>query len=67
LIPRYGAAFNPALIARTVLPLAWRLHAQAPFDLVDAQLFHPVDRIESRRRIAAQFGFGLPAGVHGSC
>ncbi len=41
LIPRYGAAFNPRLIARAVLPLARRLHAEAPFDLVDAQFFYP--------------------------
>jgi len=41
LIPRYGAVFNPGLIARTVLPLARRLHAEAPFDIVDAQFFYP--------------------------
>ena len=41
LIPRYGGACNPRLIARAVLPLAKRLHAQAPFDLVDAQFFYP--------------------------
>jgi glycosyltransferase involved in cell wall biosynthesis len=41
LIPRYGAPLNPRLIARTVLPLVRRLHAEAPFDLVDAQFFYP--------------------------
>jgi teichuronic acid biosynthesis glycosyltransferase TuaC len=41
LIPRLGGRINPALIARAVLPLARRLHAQAPFDLVDAQFFYP--------------------------
>ena len=41
LIPRYGALFNPGLIARAVLPLARRLHAEDPFDLVDAQFFYP--------------------------
>ena len=41
LIPRYGGAFNPRLIARAVLPLARRLHAEAPFDLFDAQFFYP--------------------------
>jgi teichuronic acid biosynthesis glycosyltransferase TuaC len=40
-IPRLGARFNPRLIARAVLPLARRLHAEAPFDLVDAQFFYP--------------------------
>lgn len=35
------AARNPAAIARAVLPLARRLHAAAPFDVVDAQFFYP--------------------------
>jgi glycosyltransferase involved in cell wall biosynthesis len=41
LIPRYGALFNPGLITRAALPLARRLHAEEPFDVVDAQFFYP--------------------------
>ena len=41
LIPGLSGRFNPALIARGVLPLARALHAEAPFDLVDAQFFYP--------------------------
>lgn len=41
LIPRIGARRNAAAIARAVLPLVRRLHAEAPFDLVDAQFFFP--------------------------
>jgi len=41
LIPKLSGTINPVLIARAVLPLARRLHAQAPFDLVDAQFFYP--------------------------
>ena len=41
LLPGLSGGFNPALIARAVLPLAWRLHRAAPFDLVDAQFFYP--------------------------
>jgi teichuronic acid biosynthesis glycosyltransferase TuaC len=41
LIPRIGARRNAAAIARAVLPLAQRLHAELPFDLVDAQFFFP--------------------------
>jgi glycosyltransferase involved in cell wall biosynthesis len=41
LIPRIGWRRNPALIVRAVLPVARRLHAEAPFDLVDAQFFYP--------------------------
>lgn len=41
LLPIIGARFNAGAIVRTVLPLARRLHAEQPFDLVDAQFFHP--------------------------
>jgi teichuronic acid biosynthesis glycosyltransferase TuaC len=41
LVPGVGGPMNPAMIARGVLPLAKRLHALAPFDLVDAQFFYP--------------------------
>lgn len=40
-IPRLAARYNPRLIARSVLPLARRLHSETPFDLVDAQFFYP--------------------------
>ena len=41
LIPRIGARRNATAIARAVLPLARKLHEEAPFDLVDAQFFFP--------------------------
>ncbi|GAA4644171.1 glycosyltransferase family 4 protein [Pontixanthobacter gangjinensis] len=41
LIPNVGTRINPGVIARKVLPLAKRLHADNPFDLVDAQFFYP--------------------------
>jgi teichuronic acid biosynthesis glycosyltransferase TuaC len=41
LIPAVGGPFNPRMICRAVLPLARRLHAAEPFDLVDAQFFYP--------------------------
>lgn len=41
LLPKVGGRLNPGLIARAVLPLARRLHAENPFDLVDAQFFYP--------------------------
>jgi len=41
LIPRIGARLNPSAIRRAILPLARRLHAERPFDLVDAQFFFP--------------------------
>jgi glycosyltransferase involved in cell wall biosynthesis len=41
IVPGWSGRFNPALIARAVLPLARRLHAETPFDMVDAQFFYP--------------------------
>ena len=41
LIPTLSARWNPSLIARTVLPIARRRHAENPFDLIDAQFFYP--------------------------
>ncbi|WP_260923158.1 glycosyltransferase [Novosphingobium sp. 9] len=40
-IPKVGGDSNPGRIARSVLPLARALHAERPFDLVDAQFFFP--------------------------
>jgi teichuronic acid biosynthesis glycosyltransferase TuaC len=39
--PKLGGDSNPGRIARAVLPLVRRLHAETPFDLVDAQFFFP--------------------------
>jgi glycosyltransferase involved in cell wall biosynthesis len=64
LIPRYGAAFNPRLIARAVLPLARRLHAEAPFDLVDAQFFYPDG--PAAARVARALGLPLAVKARGA-
>ncbi len=41
LIPKVGGRLNPTMIARSVLPLAEKLHRELPFDMVDAQFFYP--------------------------
>jgi glycosyltransferase involved in cell wall biosynthesis len=41
LIPKLGGARNPASIARALLPLIRRIHAQRPIDLIDAEFFYP--------------------------
>ncbi|MDC0887013.1 glycosyltransferase [Altererythrobacter sp.] len=41
LLPKMGGRFNPRMIAKAVLPLAQKLHAQHPFDVLDAQFFYP--------------------------
>jgi teichuronic acid biosynthesis glycosyltransferase TuaC len=64
LIPRFGGPFNPAMIARAVLPLAKRLHALAPFDLVDAQFFYPDG--PAAAKIASELGLPLSIKARGA-
>ena len=64
LIPRLGARINPWLIARSVLPLARKLHAAHPFDLVDAQFFYPDGPVAAW--IADQLGLPCSIKARGS-
>lgn len=41
IVPKFGARFNAGTIARTIMPIAKRLHKDAAVDLVDAQFFYP--------------------------
>lgn len=61
LLPRIGGRINPALIARSVLPLARRLHAEAPFDMVDAQFFFPDGPAAERVARALALPFAIKA------
>lgn len=63
-IPRLGARWNPPLISRAVLPLARRLHAEAQFELVDAQFFYPDG--PAAARIAKAMGLPLSIKARGS-
>ena len=64
LIPAVGGPFNPAMIVRAVLPLARRLHAAQPFDLVDAQFFYPDG--PAAARIARELGLPLSIKARGA-
>jgi glycosyltransferase involved in cell wall biosynthesis len=61
LVPKFGGRLNPRLIARAVLPLARRLHAEAPFDLVDAQFFYPDGPAAARVAGALGLPFSIKA------
>jgi glycosyltransferase involved in cell wall biosynthesis len=61
LIPKFGGRLNPRLIARAVLPLARRLHAETPFDLVDAQFFYPDGPAAARVAGALGLPFAIKA------
>lgn len=64
LVPKLGGRINPALIARSVLPLARRLHARQAFDLIDAQFFYPDG--PAAARIAAALGLPLSIKARGA-
>lgn len=64
LLPLVGARFNAGAIVRAVLPLARRLHAEQPFDLVDAQFFHPDGY--AAVRIAAVLGLPVSTKARGA-
>lgn len=64
LIPKLGAARNPAAIARAVLPLARALHAERPIDVVDAQFFFPDG--PAAAIIARELGAALSIKARGS-
>ena len=63
LIPRIGGDSNPARIARAVMPLVRQLHAEQPFDLIDAQFFFPDG--PAAALIAAELGLPLSIKARG--
>ncbi|MFM5930159.1 MAG: glycosyltransferase [Novosphingobium sp.] len=58
-VPKLGALWNPRAIARAVLPLARRLHAERPFHVVDAQFFFP----EGPAAAIVARALGLPLSI----
>jgi teichuronic acid biosynthesis glycosyltransferase TuaC len=64
LIPRLGARINSKMIFRSILPLVRWLHAEQPFDLVDAQFFYPDG--PAAARIADELGLPLSIKARGS-
>lgn len=64
LIPAVGGPFNPAMIVRAALPLARQLHAQQPFDMIDAQFFYPDG--PAAAAIAADLGLPLAIKARGA-
>lgn len=64
LFPGLSGPINPSLIAHAVLPLATRLHAEQPFDIVDAQFFYPDG--PAAAKIARELGLPLAIKARGS-
>lgn len=59
LLPGIGGRFNAGSERRAVLPLARRLHAEQPFDLIDAQFFYP----DGPAAVAIARALALPSSI----
>lgn len=59
LLPGIGGRYNAMFEASAVMPLARRLHDEAPFDLVDAQFFYP----DGPAAVAVGKALGLPVSI----
>lgn len=59
ILPALGGRWHPALMTRAVLPLVRRLHAQTPFDVIDASFFFPDGPVAQRLSAA----LGIPYSV----
>jgi len=64
LVPGVSGPINPFLIASAVLPLARKLHAETPFDMVDAQFFYPDG--PAAAKVARALGLPLAIKARGS-
>lgn len=60
-IPKIGGRLNPGMIARAVLPVAEKLHAETPFDLIDAEFFYPDGPAAMRLSVALGIPFTIKA------
>ena len=58
-LPGTGGRFNARSEAAAVLPLARRLHALQPFDLIDAQFFYP----DGPAAVQIAQALGLPSSI----
>lgn len=59
IIPKFGGRLNVGAMTRAILPLVKRLHAENPFDVIDASFFFP-DGPVARRLSRA---LGIPYSV----
>ena len=58
-LPGTGGRFSARFEAAAVLPLARKMHADEPFDLVDAQFFYP----DGPAAVAVAKALGLPCSI----
>lgn len=61
LIPRFGGRWNPFMIAASLMPLVRKLHAEQPFDVIDAEFFYPDGPAAMRIAHALNIPFSVKA------
>lgn len=61
LLPAIGGRFHPVSIVRSVLPLVKSLHADHPFDVIDASFFYPDGPAAKILANALQLPFSIKA------
>ncbi len=59
IIPKFGGRTNVTTMTRAILPLVRRLHAERPFDVIDASFFFPDGPVAQRLSKA----LGIPYSV----
>ncbi|KQN10183.1 glycoside hydrolase [Sphingobium sp. Leaf26] len=59
IIPKFGGPTNVGAMTRAILPLVRRLHAEKPFDVIDASFFFPDGPVAQRLSKA----LGIPYSV----
>ncbi|HEX7877696.1 MAG TPA: glycosyltransferase [Sphingobium sp.] len=60
-IPKVGARLNVGNMTRAILPLVQELHAQQPFDVIDASFFFPDGPVAQRLSKALGIPFSIKA------
>ncbi len=61
IIPKFGGRTNVITMTRAILPLVRRLHAQTPFDVIDASFFFPDGPVAQRLSKALGIPYSIKA------
>tara|TARA_R110000787_G_scaffold34891_12_gene90045 strand:- start:4124 stop:5296 length:1173 start_codon:yes stop_codon:yes gene_type:complete len=61
IIPKFGGRTNVITMTRAILPLVRRLHAQTPFDVIDASFFFPDGPVAERLSKALGIPYSIKA------
>lgn len=61
ILPKLSGRFNVTAMTRAILPLVHRLHAQQPFDVIDASFFYPDGPVAARLARKLNIPFSIKA------